>query len=289
MVEKLLPDGAAYPGFLNGFSLAAVGRLPRYWWGALDQLENLADDRLLAGCVYCGGGGQETRDHVPSRILLEQPFADNLPVVAACLPCNNSFSLDEEYVACLIECAVAGSTDPTRIRRPRVAKILQRNPALRARLEEAKQVVDGAVAFVAEAARLENVLLKLARGHAAFELAASTWETPSSLMWWPMSMMTDEQRDNFDAPLCQQMLGEVGSRGMQRLLVTQVLLQSESGDERSIGLLLNDWVVVQEGRYRYLASDDVEGVVVRIVIGEFLACEVAWAHDADLVPEAQTP
>jgi len=43
------------------------------------QLHSFADDRLLAGCVY-RSGSTETRDHVPSRVLLDEPYQENLPV-----------------------------------------------------------------------------------------------------------------------------------------------------------------------------------------------------------------
>ena len=71
------------------------------------QLHSFADDRLLAGCVYCSGS-TETRDHIPSRVLLDEPYPENLLVIPACGSCNESFSLDEEYVACLVECARTG-------------------------------------------------------------------------------------------------------------------------------------------------------------------------------------
>jgi hypothetical protein len=52
-------------------------------------------------------------------------------VVAACSDCNSSFSQDEEYVACLVESAIAGSTDPDKIKRSGMANILRKKPALR--------------------------------------------------------------------------------------------------------------------------------------------------------------
>jgi hypothetical protein len=241
----------------------------------VDQLKDLADSRLLGGCIYCGGE-EETRDHVPSRILLDPPFPTNLPVVPACYRCNNGFSRDEEYLACLIECGIAGSTNPDSIRRTRIASILRRSPALRLRIEAAKSVVNGNTAFVAEELRVQNVLLKLARGHAAFELSSAFHHAPTSLMWWPMSIMTEEQRDSFDASHVTELLGEVGSRGMQRLLVTQVTLASPTGELSALNLIINDWVDVQEGRYRYLAIDHNAEVRIKIVLSEFLACEVSW-------------
>ena len=64
------------------------------------------------------------------------------------------------------------------------------------------------------------------------------------------------------------------------MLVTQVTLRSATGEESALRLVVNDWVDVQEGNYRYLAIDDAGGLVIRIVIAEYLACEVAWGIDA---------
>jgi hypothetical protein len=242
----------------------------------MDQLRNLADDRLANGCIYCGGP-EETRDHVPSRVFLDSPPPENLPVVWACSSCNNGFSLDEAYVACLIESVIAGSTDPDDITRPGVANMLRRTPALRARIEAAKSSTDGQTQFNVEPERIRSVVLKLARGHAAFELSQVCREEPASIWWYPLPLMTDAQRDNFDASHVVQMFGEVGSRGLQRLLVTQISLTSANGEESMLNLLINDWLDVQEGCYRYLAIDDGGEIKVKIVIREYLACEVTWA------------
>lgn len=75
------------------------------------------------------------------------------------------------------------------------------------------------------------------------------------------------------------MFGEIGSRGLQRMLVTEMVLRSQTGEESEVRLLLNDWVDVQDGYYRYLAIDDIGGLVIRIVVAEYLACEVAWCLD----------
>ncbi len=59
----------------------------------MEQALDYADDRLINGCIYCGGI-PDTRDHAPSRILLEPPpYPENLPVVGACKECNQSFSI----------------------------------------------------------------------------------------------------------------------------------------------------------------------------------------------------
>lgn len=241
----------------------------------MDQYRNHADNRLVNGCIYCGGL-EETRDHVPSRVLLDSPPPENLPVVWACASCNQGFSLDEAYLACLIESVIAGSTDPDHISRKGVASILRRTPALRARIEAAKTVLNGRIQFDVEADRIRNVILKLARGHAAFELSQVLREEPASLWWYPLPIMTTAERDSFDASHVVEQFGEIGSRGLQRMLVIQASLASENGDEGTVNFVVNDWVDVQDGCYRYLAIDDAGTIKIKIVIAEYLACEVIW-------------
>jgi hypothetical protein len=53
-----------------------------------------------------------------------------------------------------------------------------------------------------------------------------------------------------------------GGRALQRLL----------GMPRAA---YNDWIEVQPGRYRYMTSQG-SGLVVRMVIGEYLAGEIVW-------------
>jgi hypothetical protein len=242
----------------------------------MDQLKNFADERLIAGCIYCGSP-EETREHVPSRVFLDAPLPENLPVVGACKKCNNEFSLDEAYLACLIEAVIAGTSDPERIRRPGVANILRRTPALRARLEAAKSCANGQTRFTVEPERIKNIVVKLARGHAAFELSQPYRDEPASVWWHPLAMMDEEQLDEFEASQIAETCGEIGSRGMQRWLVIQLTLQSDSGETSTTGMLVNDWVEVQEGRYRYHAIDDGDTAKIKLVIGDYLACEVVWS------------
>lgn len=48
-------------------------------------------------CAYCGKIKKSTVDHVPPKLLLEQPFPPNLLTVPACEDCNQSFKADDEY------------------------------------------------------------------------------------------------------------------------------------------------------------------------------------------------
>ncbi|MCL5105441.1 MAG: hypothetical protein M1133_15205 [Armatimonadetes bacterium] len=225
----------------------------------MDQLPNYGDGRQSAFCVYCGDV-TETRDHVPSRVLLDEPYPDNLPVVSACEPCNSSFSKDEEYVACLVECALRGVVGGEGIQRQKIERILRKKPALAARIEEARSAQGDHISFGVERDRVRTVVLKLARGHAAFELNEPQLDEPRCVAYVPLSTMSDDMRSSFETPPVVGGWPEVGSRAMLRLIGSEVTAR---------------WIVVQPSQYRYLVYVDT-GVVVRMVIGDYLACEVIW-------------
>ena len=241
----------------------------------MEQLKDYADERILLGCIYCAGE-DTTREHAPSRVLLDKPYPENLPVVRACRACNNGFSQDEEYLACLIETVIAGSADPSKIRRPAISALLERSPALQARIEASKSRNGERTIFLVENDRVRRVLLKLARCHAAYELKQECREEPTSVWWQPIELLSEQFLETFNAPHAIHTYGEIGSRGMQRLRVLEIKLAGASGEERLLHLTINDWVDVQEGRYRFQAIDDGGVITIRIVIGEYLACEVTW-------------
>lgn len=243
----------------------------------MEQLNNFADNRLIRGCIYCGGSA-ETRDHVPSKCLLEPPYPSNLPVVGCCYNCNQDFSKDEQYFVCLIESVLCGSTEPEKIRRLSVARMMQNSPALRQRIENSKTEVNGQIAFIPEIERINNVMLKLARGHAAFELSQTSRDQTDHFWCGPLSSLPQENQEAFNSVHFQQVFGEVGSRNMQRLMVTQMTRLSENGEQQNICMLINDWVDVQDHQYRYIAIDDMGKIVIRIVVAEYFACEVAWGN-----------
>lgn len=231
----------------------------RFEGAPVHQLPEFGDERNKGWCVYCGGP-EETRDHVPSRILLDEPYPENLPVLAACGSCNNSFSLDEEYLACLIECSRTGSVDQAGAARPKVGRALARKPALLARLAASRSQDGDSIRWRPEEARVRNVLLKLARGHIAYEQNEPRLDEPSGVSIVPLCVMDENTRAAFEASPDMGGWPEVGSRAMHRLLV--------GGDETL------PWVGVQPGRYRYLVANGTP--LVRIVVAEYLAAEVVW-------------
>jgi hypothetical protein len=75
--------------------------------------------------------------------------------------------------------------------------------------------------------------------------------------------MSEEKREGFEGARETRLLPEVGSRALQRLLIVP-------------GAAHGDWIDVQKGRYRYMTSQ-ASGLMVRMVIREYLACEIVWA------------
>jgi hypothetical protein len=230
----------------------------------MDPRKLFADERLAGLCAYCGHDAA-TRDHVPSRVLLDEPFPPDLPVVPGCQDCNNGFSPDEEYVACLIECAITGSSDPELVRRDKIKRILGRNRSLAARIAAGRhEAPTGQVFWGFESERVRNVVLKLARGHATYEYSEPQLEEPDELWFGPLCTMSMGQLRSFEAPGMNFLWPEIGSRAFIRAI---------EGDSK--GVYDAGWHVVQEGRYRYSMSLP-DRIVVRTVLSEYLACEVAW-------------
>lgn len=48
-------------------------------------------------CAYCGKEKSITRDHIPPKVLLAEPYAPNLLTVPACFDCNRGFQADDDY------------------------------------------------------------------------------------------------------------------------------------------------------------------------------------------------
>jgi hypothetical protein len=232
----------------------------------MDPRQLFADERLTGICIYCGGS-PDTRDHVPSRILLDDPLPENLAVVDACTVCNQSFSLDEEYLACFLECVLAGSTDTSRLSRDKINRALSRNARLSSRIQASARIDDHhGLTWEPEYERVQHIAVKLARGHAAYELSLPQLDDPESVFVSSLLAMTKWDRKAFEnAGLGEpRLLPEVGSRAFFRAV-----------GARPYGDQAGPWVVVQPGRYRY-SVDQFGGIRVQIVLAEYLACAVEW-------------
>lgn len=227
------------------------------------KVQNFGDDRNKGSCVHCGGPN-ETVDHAPSVVFLDAPLPPNLSTSPSCAACNQGFSNDEAYLACLLACVVAGSADPTMSGRENIAALMRRRPSLVTELTALQREDDGRIVFSFDRQRVENVILKLARCHAAFELNEPRTDSPDFVWFAPLLSLTEKERNGFEnGGQDAAVWPEVGSRAMQRSLI----VGDEAFDE--------DWLEVQSGRYRFRTSQN-DGLEVRIVIREYLACEVRW-------------
>jgi len=225
------------------------------------QLRTFGDERELCFCAYCGGV-PETRDHVPSRVLLDEPYPENLPVVPACKSCNSGFSADEEYVACLIESVLTGHANSSAVQRPKIQRILSDKPALLARLRSARVVNQNGTSFQIEEVRLKQLFRKLGCGHSLFELHIPHSGAEPQIWMAPLPLLSADELYAFESLPLPSLLPEVGSRAL--------IEQAERGS------FLPEWVVVQPGRYRYAAWVG-ETLAVRIVLSEYLAGHIEWA------------
>lgn len=223
-----------------------------------------ADERHAAFCAQCGRRPR-TRDHVPPRAFLDEPFPTNLPVVGMCEPCNAGASLDEEYVTCLIEVAACGSGVPEDLERPRVRRALARNAALAARFQSAFD--PEAVAVGAEVGRVRRVIEKMARGLWAYELAEPALGMSAHVGFQPLHTMDAGTRTEFERCRSAAIFAELGSR----MMIRQVLALGEDRGSTAVG-----WQDVQPERFRYAVEFD-DANVVKVVLREYLGAVVRFA------------
>ena len=234
-------------------------------------LDDYSDERFKGSCVHCGAAIDETRvsnDHMPSKCLLQKPYPDNLPVVETCVECNRNFSRDEEYLSVFLQCVLTGSTDPNDHCDQTARRALRRSKKLRERIECSRSEIEleseTRIVWEPERERVNNVILKNARGHAFYELGERPEIDPNDVLATPLCALTDTQRQVFEGSQTSVLAGwpEVGSRSMQR-----VVLDSD---------ICDGWVVVQDDVYRYQVTQ-CDGVIVRSVLMEYLASEVHWS------------
>lgn len=237
----------------------------------MDEIKEFVDERQKSWCIHCGRWIDlldTNRDHVPSRGLLLDPYPKNLPVVQICKRCNESFSLDEEYLIAFLNCVLAGSTDPEDQQNPRARRRLSGGRNLRRLIERAKTEFKtrGQITRInwkPKSDRVNRIISKNARGHAFYEYGEPMSEEPDYVWFAPLQTLTAEQRTDFETIHSEGIFPEVGSRMMTRIV---------TGQDLSGG-----WITVQKGTYRYALAQ--RGIMlVRSVLYDYLATEVCWGN-----------
>jgi hypothetical protein len=230
----------------------------------MDARKLFFDERFKGVCAYCGSLAA-SRDHVPSRILLDEPYPNNLPVAESCTKCNQGFSLAEEYFACLLECVIQGCTAPNEKFRAKVAATLTARPTIGARIENGKQTdADGGVIWMPETDPVSEVVLKLARGHLTYELGLQRTDDPIAVEITPFPLMSEDERHTFFSLENEvgHLYPEIGSRAFVSIATGKPTAYDQ-------------WQVVQEGRYSYAVGQSC-GDWAKMFISDYLACRVAW-------------
>jgi hypothetical protein len=161
---------------------------------------------------------------------------------------------------------ISGTSEPDKVGRKKVANSLRHSPSLAARIQASCHTDDSdRLIWKPEDLRVRNVVLKLARGHVAHHYSEPQLDDPVSIAVAPLDLLTDDQRRNFETPPESSLSPEIGSRAFVNLIVGgDKLYDVESG-----------WSILQLDRYRYLVSQP-GAIVVRIVLSEYLGCEVVW-------------
>ena len=238
----------------------------------MDPRKLFIDQRLIGTYFYCSAP-PSTRDHIPSKVFLDLPYPNNLTVVECCSECNNSFSLDEEYFACFLECVIQGTAIPNDLFRIKVTKILNRQIKLQNRIALSRKINNkNIITWELEWERIEKIVLKLARGHLSIIHGNNYLGNPISFDITTIHNLTDDQLDDFNGigKSYVDKIPELGSRGC-----FGINIEKSDNDESNIINTNYGWNIVQDDLYRY-AIDPLSGTWVKIVLREFLACTVKW-------------
>lgn len=115
-------------------------------------------------CIYCGNP-DTSREHVPTRCLLEKPFPPNLITVPSCSSCNQSFSLDEEYFLAVLSQIGTSSRLTNKIQDGGcVDRMFSRKPRLDDRITRSLKPVGNRIYLEPELERIHRVIQKIAAG-----------------------------------------------------------------------------------------------------------------------------
>lgn len=225
-------------------------------------IRNFADSRQTEFCAFCADiKSSLTKEHTPSKILLNKPYPENLHIVYACEKCNKGFSLDEEYIAYWIDMALFKKRDIETERYKKALRVLEKRPSLKKRILGSNLFGQNELLPIEED-KFENVLFKLASGHVLYKQNNPQYEKPTSIKWNFLDSFDNKERSSFENTPKMDVYPEVGSR--------TVIMINSSGE------ICYQWEIVQNSMYRYIVADVDNSVIVKLVLSEFIACEIIW-------------
>jgi hypothetical protein len=221
------------------------------------------------GCIYCGNPAA-TREHIPSKAFLIEPYPENLATIPACFECNNGYSEDEKYLSCFLD-VLRSQVYADCPQREQTIIRLEKDEKLQKTLKEQIQKNDGKVYYNPDEKRMLRILFKLARCHAGFEFDHVNFDDVKAKIWYDFAfdISNDVMLDFNEIPEMDK-APEVGSRGV---FVPFIAQNVETGEVMALAL----WNIVQDEQYRYQVHLNSDGqITVKLVIFEFLYCEVVF-------------
>ena len=219
------------------------------------------------GCIYCGNTAT-TREHIPSKAFLLEPYPDNLPTIPACFDCNNGYSEDEKYVSCFVD-LLKRQVYLDYSRREKIDIRLEKDERLRRTLQEQIKEINGKIYFQPDEQRILRILLKLAKCHAGFEFDYINFDNAQVNIWYDFLFnISEDILQDFEVIPEMDTAPEIGSRvAITSFIIQNIITQEVAG--------IASWIEVQENQYRYQVSlNEGRGITVKIVIFEFLFCKV---------------
>ena len=219
----------------------------------------------LFTCIYCLNKA-DSKEHIPSKIFLDEPYHDELAILPACKKCNQSFSKSEQYLACLIDYIETKLNKNIHFKRVKVSKALNNRKTLLAELTQStilnsKNELDY---IEYDINRIEKVILKLSIGHAIYGLSAVNLKKPKNINFKFLPDITQEEINAFNHSPSADISPEIGSREGQYITLS------------TTGEPFIHWKTIQDNQYRYLAFTSNDNICIRIVISEYFFSEVIW-------------
>ncbi len=232
-------------------------------------------------CVYCGEKS-DTREHSPSKVFLEKPYPEDLPVLPACRKCNNGFSDDELYTEIYIDSLKYLSGYSQNLREQNLERIKKNSAFLDAQSDLSKYY-NGEKISINQ--KIERILTKLAICHMVYELSegygTDNCQTHPKLISYSFLFdMSKTEIDNFDGFVFMdnKKLPIIGSRVFDKIYVLEPVLNCWDGSEtKKLQIPIMNWTDIQEHNYKYISwleNDDT--FRVKIVIHDFLFAEIVF-------------
>lgn len=216
-------------------------------------------------CVYCYEKA-DSREHLPSKIFLNEPYETELAILPSCTSCNNSYSENEQYLACLIDYVQYKLHNYEIVKRNKIQRAFNARPHIKKEFENlTKYTDDGNLDYIEfNHDKVKNILLKLSIGHATYSLSAIHLGEPVAINYKFATQLTKEEINNFNSEPTNDVIPELGSREG-----TYITILND-------GTPITTWKIIQNGQYRFLAYQDKSSTNIRIVIGEYFYSEVIW-------------